>query len=83
MGLLFGVGSIILKMTKRKENHSAYSSFNFSIKETYLQTGKRGTNMVKEEQMLKTGEETEYLGTLNEPNFGKRPNIHIPDYEGN
>lgn len=81
MVLQFGVGRIVLERTKRKQNHSAYFSSNFSNKQSYLQTGKRATNMVKREQRLKIGEEIarEYLATFNELKFGERPESHIPD----
>lgn len=62
------VGRIILERTEKKQNHLVYFSSNFSIKENYLQTGRRGTNMVKMEQRLKINEEIvrEHLATFND-----------------
>lgn len=83
MGLLFGTGSsIMLKMTKRKQNHSTYSSSNFSTKESYLQTtenkyGQRGTDVQDRWEYT-----NKCLATLNELKFGERADSHIPDYEG-
>lgn len=81
MGLLFGAGRLILEMPKRKQNHSACFSASCSIKESYLQTGKRATNMVKKEQRLQIIEEIvrEYQAAFNELKIGARLESHIPD----
>lgn len=84
MGLLFGVEGMLLKMAKRKQTHSAYFSFNFLIKKSYLQTGKCGTNKVKKEQTLKIDEEIvrEYLASSNDLKFGERPDNTFQSMKG-
>lgn len=65
------------------EPQPSFSS-NFSINESYLQTGKRGTNMVRKEQRLKINEEIvrEHLAAFSELRSGERSESHMPDNSG-